>query len=91
MILENEKGLSKDLVKILHNMLLIKAEKLKGREMIFELCQEIQDFLYHHNKPPAITKSFYEQRVESNQIQEIRCNKQTEIEAQLVIKLQTII
>ncbi len=30
--------------------------------MIFELCQEVQEFLYQYNKPPA--KSFYEQRLE---------------------------
>ena len=35
---------------------------LLGKEMIYELCQHVQEFLYLHNKPPA--KSFYDQRIE---------------------------
>jgi eukaryotic translation initiation factor 2-alpha kinase 4 len=59
----NEKGLSTELVKTLHAKLLAKANSLIGREMVYELCQLVQEFLYDHNKPP--TKSFYEQRLES--------------------------
>ena len=34
-----------------------------GSEMIYEMCSEIQEFLYAHNQPPA--KSFYDQRLEN--------------------------
>lgn len=61
--LENEKGLSTDLVKALHRLLVNKASTLIGKEMIYELCNEIREFLYAHNHPPA--KSFYDQRLEN--------------------------
>lgn len=61
--MENEKGLSMDLVKVLYQRLIKKANELKGKEMIYELCQDVQEFLYEQNKPP--TKSFYEQRLEN--------------------------
>ena len=60
--------------------------------MIFDLCQDIQEFLYIHNKPPTVIKSFYEQRLESQQIQEKQheeqemfCDAKKQIEDQLVI------
>ncbi len=49
-----------------------KANTLLGDEMIYLLCQHIQEFLYQHNKPPA--KSFYEQRLEN------RLNLEKELE-----------
>ena len=61
--LENEKGISTDLVKTLHRQVMQKANSMIGSEMIFELCSEIQEFLYGHNQPPA--KSFYDQRLEN--------------------------
>ena len=61
--LENEKGISIDLVKTLHKRVMQKANSLIGSEMIFEVCSEIQEFLYVHNQPPA--KSFYDQRLEN--------------------------
>ena len=61
--LENEKGLSIDHIKALHRKVVQKANTLIGKEMIYELCQEIQEFLYLNNKPPA--KSFYDQRLEN--------------------------
>lgn len=61
--LENEKGLSSDHVRSLYRQLVKKANELKGGEMIYELCQDVEEFLYLHNKPPA--KSFYEQRLEN--------------------------
>ena len=47
----------------MHKLLVEKANVLLGGEMIYELCQKVQDYLYQNNKPPA--KSFYEQRLES--------------------------
>ena len=66
------KGLSTDLVKKLYRELIQKANTLLGGEMIYELCQHVQEFLYQHNKPP--TKSFYEQRLEN------RLNLEKELE-----------
>ena len=40
-----------------------KANSMLGSEMIYEMCSEIQEFLYAHNQPPA--KSFYDQRLEN--------------------------
>jgi hypothetical protein len=61
--LENEKGLSLELVRSLTNQLKHKAEAEKGREIVHDICVDIQEFLYLNNKPPA--KSFYEQRLEN--------------------------
>ncbi len=88
--LENEKSLSLDLIKALHRLLIQRANSLKGREMVFDLCQEVQDFLYQHNKPPTITKSFYDQRlenrliIEKEQEKEVVCDEKRKIEDQLV-------
>jgi hypothetical protein len=58
--------------------------------------QEVQDFLYLHNKPPpppVVIKSFYEQRLENKQIYERQqeqevyehvCDEKKKIEDQLV-------
>lgn len=64
--LENEKGLSLDQIKQLHRQLVKRANELLGFEMVYELCQYIQEFLYENNNPPA--KSFYEQRLEYEKI-----------------------
>ena len=61
--LENEKGLSKEQIKKLQRQLTQLANSMLGKEMIFELCQYVEHFLYENNKPPA--KSFHEQWLES--------------------------
>jgi hypothetical protein len=61
--LENEKGLSKEQIKKLQRQLTQLANSMLGKEMIFELCQHIEYFLYENNKPPA--KSFHDQWLES--------------------------
>lgn len=61
--LENEKGISIEQVRSLTNQLVKKVEAEKGREIIHDLCVDIQEFLYANNKPPA--KSFFEQRLEN--------------------------
>ena len=45
-----------------------KANNCAGREMVYDLCQDIQDFLYLHNKPPA--KSFHEQMLDNKRLNE---------------------
>lgn len=55
-----------ELIKQLHRELVQQANKLIGGEMIYELCQHVQEYLYAHNKPPpSPTKSFYELRLEN--------------------------
>lgn len=88
--MENDKGLSMDLIKILHRQLMEKAKTLLGREMIYELCQEVQEFLYINNKPPA--KSFYEQHLENRlnlekQQLEIVYDEKKKFQDQLVIRI----
>lgn len=73
--LENEKGLSQDQVKSLHSQLVNKIECIKGRELVHDLCGDIEEFLYLNNKPPS--KSFFEQRLE---------NKKKSAKSQLVDK-----
>ena len=63
MTFENDKGLSIELKKQMQDNTIKKAKSLVGGEMIYELCQEIQEFLYNHNKPPP--KSFYEQMLDN--------------------------
>ncbi|VDN04109.1 unnamed protein product [Thelazia callipaeda] len=50
--LENVRGISLKDVEKLKQILLNKASSLKGNEIILELCQLVQEFLYEHNKPP---------------------------------------
>ena len=57
-----------DQIKQLRNKLVAKATSLVGSEMIFDLCQEIQEYLYAHNKPPP--KSFFDQRLENQERQQ---------------------
>lgn len=68
--LENSKGLSTttliDLQKELHE----KAFNLVGQEMIFQLCQHIQEFLHQHNKPPP--KSFYDEMLHRRKVEQER-------------------
>jgi hypothetical protein len=66
---ENTKGLSVDEVKHMYAILATKAKSCAGQEMIYELCQEAQDFLYKHNKPPA--KSFHDQMMENQRLIEL--------------------
>lgn len=39
-----------------------KAECLQGEEMIFQLCQHVEEFLHRHNKPAS--KSFYDEMLQ---------------------------
>uniref|UniRef100_A0A914UL60 Eukaryotic translation initiation factor 2-alpha kinase 4 n=1 Tax=Plectus sambesii TaxID=2011161 RepID=A0A914UL60_9BILA len=57
--LENEKGLSKMDIAELHKLLTTKADELKTEEMLLELCQVVQTFLYEKNTPPEYL-SFHE-------------------------------
>uniref|UniRef100_A0A1I7VP68 non-specific serine/threonine protein kinase n=1 Tax=Loa loa TaxID=7209 RepID=A0A1I7VP68_LOALO len=50
--LENVKGISLKDVDKLKQILDNKAASLKGNEVILELCQVVQEFLYERNKPP---------------------------------------
>uniref|UniRef100_A0A0R3RYI5 non-specific serine/threonine protein kinase n=1 Tax=Elaeophora elaphi TaxID=1147741 RepID=A0A0R3RYI5_9BILA len=50
--LENVKGISLKDVDKLKQILDNKAASLKGSEVILELCQTVQEFLYERNKPP---------------------------------------
>ncbi len=58
-----------DEVKELYGELIAKAKSCIGQEMIYDLCQEAQDFLYKHNKPPS--KSFHEQMMENQRLTEL--------------------
>ncbi len=91
--LQNEKGLSTDLIKQLHRQLVKKGNELIGNEMVYELCQMVQVFLYEHNKPPL--KSFYEQRLESKvskeavqEIANIEDKKKIEDELELLAEIE---
>ncbi|CAH1791711.1 unnamed protein product [Owenia fusiformis] len=66
--LENQKGLSSQLVQELQDTLTKKAEELKGEVMILELANEVQQFLHTYNKPPAA--SFYEQMLHNQRLKE---------------------
>lgn len=57
--------MSNELKKQLHECILKKAKCEIGREIIYELCQDIQEFLYLNNKPPP--KSFHEQMLDNQQ------------------------
>ena len=61
--LENEKELSLDLVRSLLNQLNKTIENARGREIIHDLCLEVEEFLYINNKLPS--KSFFDQMHES--------------------------
>jgi translation initiation factor 2-alpha kinase 4 len=47
--------------------------------MIYEICQEIQEFLYEHNKPPP--KSFYDQMLDNKKKQEFYNEQQQQLDA----------
>ncbi|XP_017783992.1 PREDICTED: eIF-2-alpha kinase GCN2 [Nicrophorus vespilloides] len=82
-ILENTTGMSKETLTELQIKLEKKADILLGEVMIFQLCEEVKEFLYEHNKPAPI--SFYEEMVLRKHQQEMK-----EIEAQQLIEaLQT--
>ncbi|KAL3874664.1 hypothetical protein ACJMK2_037645 [Sinanodonta woodiana] len=66
--LENPRGLSNRDVAALKTELTSEAIKLRGQEMILELCHHVQNFLFTHNKPPA--KSFYEEMMSNKKKQE---------------------
>ncbi|VIO88081.1 Uncharacterized protein BM_BM7162 [Brugia malayi] len=50
--LENIQGISLRDIDKLKQMLDSKAASLKGNEIVLELCQMVQEFLYERNKPP---------------------------------------
>ncbi|CAH1116543.1 unnamed protein product [Phaedon cochleariae] len=58
-LLENGKGLSNTTLVELQEILVERANEFKGEEMIFQLSQDVQEFLHKHNKPGA--KSFYDE------------------------------
>lgn len=47
-----------------------KANDLVGQEMIFQLSQDVEEFLHSHNKPPS--KSFYEEMLQRRKIEHER-------------------
>lgn len=51
---------------------------LKGQEMIYELIQTVEEFLYEHNKPA--TKSFYEEMVIRKREKELQERRAKEME-----------
>lgn len=74
--LENEKGLSLDQIKKLHKKLIEIANSRLGNEMIYDICEHVQEYLYENNKPPV--RSFYEQRIinlEKQQSQQLTQNE----------------
>ncbi|XP_052767751.1 eIF-2-alpha kinase GCN2-like isoform X2 [Mya arenaria] len=70
MRLENSKGLSNQQLDSLKSELENRATQLKGQEMMLELSQHVQTFLYANNKPPP--QSFYEQMMSNKKQQEDR-------------------
>ncbi|VDN18926.1 unnamed protein product [Gongylonema pulchrum] len=52
LLLENVKGVARKDVEKLKQTLDNKAMMLSGNEIILELCQIVQEFLYERNKPP---------------------------------------
>uniref|UniRef100_A0A915PPF6 non-specific serine/threonine protein kinase n=1 Tax=Setaria digitata TaxID=48799 RepID=A0A915PPF6_9BILA len=57
-LLENVKGIPLKDIDKLKQILDNKAASMKGNEVILELCQIVQEFLYEQNKPPE--GSFFE-------------------------------
>lgn len=55
-----------------------KASQLIGQEMIFQLCQYVQEFLHQHNKPPA--KSFYDEMLHRRKVEQERDLQAQQIE-----------
>ncbi len=51
-----------------------KAQSLLGGEMIYELTQLVQEFLYENNNPPS--KSFHEQMLENNRMAELQLEQE---------------
>ena len=76
--LENDKGLSLELKKQIQDKIIKKGKSLIGKEMVYELCQEIQEFLYEHNNPPL--KSFYDQMLDNKKKQEFYNEQQQHLD-----------
>ncbi|KAH3854167.1 hypothetical protein DPMN_096706, partial [Dreissena polymorpha] len=66
--LENTKGLSNQQLAELKTELDKKSKELSGEEMMLELSQLVQTYLYAHNKPPP--KSFYEEMMSNKRRQQ---------------------
>lgn len=62
LLIENGKGISQAHLHQLKGDLKQKAEEYKGEEMIFQLCQYVEEFLHKHNKPGM--KSFYDEMLQ---------------------------
>ncbi|MFH4979162.1 hypothetical protein AB6A40_005871 [Gnathostoma spinigerum] len=60
-------GISTQDLKQLESVLYRKSEENSGIEVILELCQIVQDFLYEHNKPPegSLHEGMLKQRAEN--------------------------
>ncbi|KAF6023266.1 hypothetical protein EB796_018423 [Bugula neritina] len=77
--LKDAEGLSDKQVYELKTKLKGLCEDLIGQEMMFELVNYTQSYLYANNKPPA--KSFYDQMISNNQKQtEEKARKAEEVE-----------
>lgn len=80
--LENSKGLSNTLVNELLKELTEKAADLKGEEMIFQLCQHVEEFLHRYNKPTS--ESFYDEMLKRQKEKEemvlLEENRQVDID-----------
>ncbi|KAJ8925528.1 hypothetical protein NQ315_009367 [Exocentrus adspersus] len=68
--LEHGRGLSNVVLGELQEKLEAKANELKGEEMIFQLCQFVQEFLHRHNKPASM--SFYDQMLQTKKEKELK-------------------
>ncbi|XP_050296030.1 eIF-2-alpha kinase GCN2 isoform X2 [Anthonomus grandis grandis] len=58
-LLENVKGISHTILQELKQDLIEKAQQYEGEEVIFQLCQYVEEFLHKHKKPAM--KSFYDE------------------------------
>lgn len=87
----NAKGLSDTALKQLHDQLLDKAaHDFAGEEMIFQLCQHVQEFLVLHNKPTS--KSFYDEMLQRRREEEQKdlAAKQREMDRQRQLTMEEI-
>ncbi|CAG9763995.1 unnamed protein product [Ceutorhynchus assimilis] len=78
-LLENGKGISQTFLLQLKDELEEKAQDYKGEEMIFQLCQHVEEFLHRHNKPAM--KSFYHEMLQQQQEKK----KEEEMQKQLEV------
>lgn len=77
-VLENGRGISNAVVSQLQKDLEERAKEMQGEEMIFQLAQYVEEFLFKHNKPAA--KSFYDEMLKRQYEEEQKNRKAQEIE-----------